>query len=309
MITAKDLVFDYPGKRALDNVSFTIPEHSITALVGPNGAGKTTLMRCLAALETPLYGSIELNSVDVLAEPRECHRQVGYLSDFFGLYDELSVEKCLRFVAACHHIQNIDEAIDEAITLLHLQDYVQTPAGALSRGYRQRLGMAQAIIHKPKVLILDEPASGLDPEARAELADLMLALQKTGVTTLVSSHILSELSEYSSHMLIIEQGRIVDNSPIAAEVSQSIRLRIAVASESTELQTLLEQESDFSIEVASDKEALGELNGDATAAAELLQRLIKAGLTVCEYEVVRPDMQDVYLQRVRQERENQGRSH
>lgn len=303
IINVDKLVFEYPGKLALDNVSFTIPEHSITALVGPNGAGKTTLMRCLAALESPLSGHISLSDVDVLEHPRECHRHIGYLSDFFGLYDELTVDQCLRFVAACHDMHPIDGAIDRAIEQLHLQDYRHARAGSLSRGYRQRLGIAQAVIHEPKVLILDEPASGLDPEARSELADLMLSLQKTGVTILVSSHILSELSEYSSHMLILEDGRIVDNSPIAENASQSIRLRIVLAKESAKLGTELEQLADFKLVFSSETEAHGDLDGDEIEAAALLQGLINKGLAVCEFEVLRPDMQQVYLERVRRERE------
>lgn len=305
IICVDNLVFEYPGKLALDDVSFRIPEHSITALVGPNGAGKTTLMRCLAALDIPLSGSISLGGIDVLAHPREGHRQIGYLSDFFGLYDALTVTQCLHFIAACHNIEDIDAAIDRAVTQLKLEDYRYAKAGSLSRGYRQRLGIAQAVIHQPRVLILDEPASGLDPEARSELAALMLALRETGVTVLVSSHILSELSEYSSHMLILEQGRIVDNSAIVEEAPKHVRLHIALAAENHELKNHLEQLAAFRLEASSHHEALGELTGDAQDAAALLQGLVTAGFSVCEFEVVRPDMQQVYLERVRREREKQ----
>ena len=176
LIQVSSLIFEYTGFRALNNVSFTIPSGSITALVGPNGAGKTTLLRCLSALEQPLNGSIIIDDIDVLEHPRLCHRKVGYLSDFFGLYERLTVRQCLHFVARAQGItpDACPEAIARVSRQLNIDDRLDVTPAELSRGLRQRVAIAQAIIHQPKVVLLDEPASGLDPEARHLLAELFL---------------------------------------------------------------------------------------------------------------------------------------
>ena len=176
MINVEQLIFEYPNLRALDEVSFHIPQGSITALVGPNGAGKSTLLRCMAGLDQPMSGNIRINDIDVLEHPRECHRIIGYLSDFFGLYDRLTVRQCLHYVARAQGIAEADcaAAIDKISSGLYINDRLDVLAGTLSRGLRQRVAIGQAIIHSPRVVLLDEPASGLDPEARHELAELFL---------------------------------------------------------------------------------------------------------------------------------------
>ncbi|MDD1606888.1 MAG: ABC transporter ATP-binding protein, partial [Methylococcaceae bacterium] len=216
MINVEQLIFEYPNLRALDEVSFHIPQGSITALVGPNGAGKTTLLRCMAALDQPMSGNIRIDGIDVLEHPRECHRIIGYLSDFFGLYDRLTVRQCLHYVARAQGIadEDCEAAIAKVSKGLYITDRLDVLAGTLSRGLRQRVAIAQAIIHSPRVVLLDEPASGLDPEARHELAELFLELQKQGMTLLVSSHILAELEAYSTDMLVLRQGRIIEQVAI-----------------------------------------------------------------------------------------------
>lgn len=223
MITVENLTFDYPGKRALQHVSFTINPGTITALVGPNGAGKSTLMRCLVALETPISGKIIVNELDVLETPREAHASMGYLPDFYGLYDDLTVEQCLLYHAMVQNIPKNDQksAVRKVAERMQIADQLFQEAGTLSRGQRQRLAIAQAIIHHPKVLILDEPASGLDPEARYHLSQLLVLLSEEGITLMVSSHILSELEDYCSHMIILREGRIVKHCAID-ETSKSM---------------------------------------------------------------------------------------
>jgi ABC-2 type transport system ATP-binding protein len=216
LISVKNLTFDYPGKRALQHVSFTIEAGSITALVGPNGAGKSTLMRCLAALDTPSSGSIHIASLDVLENPREAHALMGYLPDFFGLYEDLSVEQCLYYHAMVQNIPKQEQkaAVERVAQRMQIQDLLFQEAKTLSRGESQRLAIAQAIIHHPSVLILDEPASGLDPEARYHLSQLLVLLAQEGITMLVSSHILSELEDYCTHMLVLREGRVVKHCAI-----------------------------------------------------------------------------------------------
>jgi ABC-2 type transport system ATP-binding protein len=197
MIAVRGLVFDYPGIRALDDVSFSLEPETITALVGPNGAGKTTLLRCLAGLDMPFAGEVTVAGLDVRREPRQSHRHMGFLADNAGLYDDLTVEQCLRYRAAALGLpaSERDRAVQHAAQGLVIADRLHQKAGTLSRGLRQRLAIAETIVHHPQVLLLDEPASGLDPESRVGLADTLRRLKREGMTIIVSSHILSELED------------------------------------------------------------------------------------------------------------------
>ena len=189
MIEVRNLVYEYPTSRALDGVSLRIESGAITALVGPNGAGKSTLMRCMAALEAPYAGEVLIDGVDTRKAPREIHRKLAFLPDFFGLYDQLTVERCLIFAARAHGLggEQIGAAVRKAAIRVGLDDRMQARAAELSRGLRQRLAIAQAIVHEPKVILLDEPASGLDPDARRSLSALFLELKSAGMTLVVSS--------------------------------------------------------------------------------------------------------------------------
>jgi ABC-2 type transport system ATP-binding protein len=301
MISVSGLSFNYPGVRALDNVSFHLPAGSITALVGPNGAGKTTLLRCLAALEEPVAGAIEINSVDVLAEPRRCHRQLGYLSDFFGLYEQLTVRQCLLHAAAVNGVPPEDEATTavRAATRLGIADRLDVPARALSRGLRQRLGTAQAIVHEPKVLLLDEPASGLDPEARHSLAKLFLQLRNEGMTLLVSSHILAELEEYSTEMLVLRQGRIVSHDPVYREPvsGATVRLVVSLAHPVDGITATVQALTGVAdLLVADDGKLISFAFADDPGRQHaLLRELVGRGLPVCGFGAERRTMQDAYL--------------
>ncbi len=297
LITVENLIFEYTGFRALDNVTFSIPAGSITALVGPNGAGKTTLMRCLAGLEQPLNGAITIDEVDVLEQPRLCHRKVGYLSDFFGLYDRLTVEQCLHFVARAQGIEAEDcpAAIKLASQRLQITDRLQATPAQLSRGLRQRVAIAQAIIHQPKLVLLDEPASGLDPEARHALAELFLELQRQGMTLLVSSHILAELEAYSSHMLILREGKVVEQVTIAPHNALSKPFKMVLLQQVPDLQRLLANLPAMREVVIHDTQVHFQLTGDAQVQHELLKNLLALNVPVCEFSPVTTNLQDAYL--------------
>lgn len=300
MIHVSNLTFDYPGTRALDEVSFSIRAGSITALVGPNGAGKTTLLRCLAALEEPVGGSITMLGRDILADPRASHRQIGYLSDFFGLYEELTVEQCLRYAAMSHGIPEGQQAtlVPTVAGQLDLADRLALKAGTLSRGQRQRLAIAQAIIHAPKFLLLDEPASGLDPEARHSLALLFRRLQGEGMTLLVSSHILSELEEYSTDMLVLRSGRIIEHAPLATrEQSAVVELRLSVPYAG--LVALLADFSGIDLLRADDNGALFSCSADPGEHYLLLKELLTRGVPVCAFGEQKQNLQDAYLRTVK----------
>lgn len=301
VIDVRDLVYDYATSRALMGVSLTIEPGTITGLVGPNGAGKTTLLRCVAALETPFSGSVSVDGLSTTEHPREVHRRIGYLQDFFGLYDELTVRQCLRHHAMAHAVPAAEREtrIVETAQRLDLGDRLDQDAGKLSRGLRQRLAIAQAIIHHPKVLLLDEPASGLDPEARSGLSRLMVALRDEGITIVVSSHILAELEDYSTHMLVLRQGRITRHCPIGEADRQSTeRLRIMLSAPDDRIAAILaEMPGVGDVEVAADGARIA-FDGDAAMRHDLLRRLLEAGLPVCSFHPEFRSMQDVYLERM-----------
>lgn len=301
MIEVENLSFDYSGARALDQVSFTIDSGSITALVGPNGAGKTTLLRCLAALETPLAGKIKIANVDVDRNPRLIHSLASYLSDFFGLYDELTVKQNLQFFASsrqcpAHELENL---VQTTIKRLELTDYTQVEAGKLSRGLRQRLAIAQAIIGKPKVLLLDEPAAGLDPQARHHLSQLLISLQKEeGMTIIVSSHILAELEDYSTHMLVIDKGRIVKYCALKdyqPSQEKTILLTIALTQDPKAHLETIQMIANIKVESIQGNTLLVAFQGTVEDQHLLLKNLIEKQIPVYAIQSQKQSMQEVYF--------------
>jgi ABC-2 type transport system ATP-binding protein len=305
MIKVSHLNYEYPDKRALQDVSFHIPEGSITALVGPNGAGKTTLLRSLAALSKPLSGTIFIDGQDAIEEPREVHLRVGYLSDFFGLYDNLTVEQALQFVAYSRLDGDInyEEAVNRAILRSGVESFFQKKISALSRGMRQRVGIAQAIIHQPKVLLLDEPASGLDPEARHSLSKLLLELRDSGMTIIVSSHILAELEDYSTDMLVIEDGKVIEHRRLetgAAHLASTGFKIMAIRLEylPDNLQDILLQIAGIS-DISITNEAITfKLWEETTTRYQVLKKLIAAELPVNEFKENKANLQDEYIKTV-----------
>ena len=303
MIKISGLTFDYPGHRALHQVSLEVEAGSVTALVGSNGAGKTTLMRCIAGLETPLAGSISVAGMDVLEQPREVHRIMGYLSDFYGLYQALTVAQCFEYAAAAQGLPaaQIAQAIQTTARQLGLSDRLQQTCDKLSRGLRQRVAIGQAIIHGPKILLLDEPASGLDPEARASLAGLFRQLQASGMTLLVSSHILAELDEYSSHMLALREGRVLEYRALLHNGDQLMpqrSLRLMLAQPDARLQAQLAAEPALQVTASDERSAEFNFSGDEHAQAALLARLVGAGLPVCGFADQKENLQQSYLRSV-----------
>jgi len=298
MIQIRDLVFEYPGHRALHSVSLTIAQGAITALVGPNGAGKTTLLRCMAALETPYAGSVTIDGLDTREAPRAIHARLGYLPDFFGLYDALSVRRCLHYAARAHGIapNQAAGAAEAAAAKVGLADRMEQAAGALSRGLRQRLAIAQAIVHAPAVLLLDEPAAGLDPQARRDLSQLLLSLRDGGMSLVVSSHILAELEDYSDRMVIVNHGRIAGGQSIA--LKGSARLRIELAAPRGELKDFLVAQGAQIVEASADQ-ALVTISGGQSERAALLAALVRHDFAVSGFAEDARALEDVYFAQVK----------
>ena len=307
-IAVGGLSFEYPGIRALDDVSFEIAAGSVTALVGPNGAGKTTLLRCIAGLDRPMLGAVQVAGVDVLEEPRAAHRRIGFLSDSFGLYESLSVRRCFMHAAAANGVPQdaLAATVARVASRLEIADKLDVLAGELSRGQRQWVALGQAISHDPEVLLLDEPASGLDPEARASLAGLFKTLQGQGVTLLVSSHILAELDEYSTDMLVLRAGRVVEGRSLREKSAPVRRMRLALAAPIAGLRERLAAAGVAAIVDADEAGALLELAGGSEDRARLLAGLIASGLPVCAFAEEREDLQASYLRTVQEGSEAAG---
>jgi ABC-2 type transport system ATP-binding protein len=303
IVEVRDLTFDYPTKRALSDMTFSIAADDITAIVGPNGAGKTTLLKCLAGLEQPTAGTIRIDGVDVLGAPRDAHRRVGFLPDFFGLYDALTVRRCLDYAARARGVPNGERAarIAWAAEMLGLGDRMDQRALALSRGLRQRLAIAQTIIHRPPVLLLDEPAAGLDPEARTGLSDTFRLLRDEGHTLLVSSHILAELEDYSTHMLIVEDGRVISHTALGSSTETTERQRIRLRfSRPVAAELLAGLTPDLVIE--DSQNAIAGIDGGDDARLALLRRVLDRDLPLLGFAPEQKSLSRFYLDNVAADR-------
>ena len=311
-IAVEGIRYEYPGVRALNDVSFRIKRGGVTALVGPNGAGKTTLLRCIAGLDRPMLGTIELVGIDVLEEPRLAHEQIGYLSDFYGLYDALSVRHALAYAAGAHGVRDgdIDDTVTRTAEQLEISNLLERLCSELSRGQRQRVAIGQALVHTPQVLLLDEPAAGLDPEARHALARLFTRLREGGMTLVVSSHILAELDEYSTDMLVLRDGQVIEHRALAGAktnagttgvgegTGEARRIRIGFTHPVADIAARLAGIDGIKLLESSDSEALIALQGNADTQALLLRTLLERGLPVINFAAERENLHESYLRTV-----------
>jgi ABC-2 type transport system ATP-binding protein len=229
MIVTKSLTKYYGTLGAVVNLNLHIKQGEIFGFIGPNGAGKTTTMRVLATLLAPTSGTAFIDGLDVTKQGREVRRRIGYMPDFMGVYDDLKVFEYLEFFAAAYKIPlaRRQAIIDGVLELTDLAAKRPALVDSLSRGMQQRLQLARVLVHDPKVLILDEPASGLDPRARIEIRELLKELKRMGKTIMISSHILSELAELCDHFGIIERGRMVFDGTFA-EIRERLGLHTKV---------------------------------------------------------------------------------
>ncbi len=219
-IRARHLWHRYGSMEVLRDVTFDVHQGEIFGFIGPNGAGKTTTIRIMATLMEPMAGRVEIDGIDVTMEPEAVRKLVGYMPDHAGVYDRISVREYLEFFADAYRIPSLG-VVDAVLELTDIGSLQEQLVVTLSKGQKQRLQLARILLHDPKVLILDEPASDLDPRARIEIRDLLLDLQSLGKTILLSSHILSELSDVCTSIGIIERGSMVVAGPIG-EISDRL---------------------------------------------------------------------------------------
>ena len=282
LVEVQDLTFAYQGCLALKGASFTISQGTATALIGANGAGKTTLMRCLAGLATPLSGCVRVMGRDPATDPLFVRRMIGFLPDLLGLDERLTVRQCLRYQSAAHDPQGQEQSdsVQQTARDLGIDDLLDHKAGALSRGQAQKVAIGQVLIHRPPLLILDEPASGLDPEARFGLSHLIRQLCEEGSTILVSSHILGELEDYATAVLIIEKGRIIDQRSLSIDTVQEMTINLELAVPMADLAPFLEKYPGISEVEAKKSGASFIFAGDKQARSALLRALIEQGAEI-----------------------------
>jgi ABC-2 type transport system ATP-binding protein len=306
MIAVEDLTKMYGTRSALDHVSFEVPAREIFGFVGPNGAGKTTTLRILAALLEPTEGRAFIDGADVTKELDKIHSRIGYIPDFFGVYDQLTVTEYLDFYASCYRQpkERRRKIIEDLLALIGLTDRKDQPVDTLSRGLKQRLCLARALVHDPVVLLLDEPASGLDPRARVEMREILKELQGMGKTIIISSHILPELTELCTMIGIIDHGRMRATGPVRdviAQLTVGRRLRITVLDKKEEAVAILAPlPSVRHAELVNDA-IEAEYIGDESTASEILQALTGAGIRVSGFSQIEGGLEDAFLRATSEE--------
>ncbi len=225
MVEIFNLWVKYGPVEAVRGISFSIPRGGVFGFIGPNGAGKSSTIRVLATLQEPFAGSVKIDGIEVRTDPTRIRRKIGYLPDSVGLYEDLSVREYLHFFAAAYDLPeaNRGQLVEDLLALTDLTHKLDSQVIALSRGMQQRLGLARVLLHDPELLLLDEPASGLDPRARIEIREILKELARMGKTILISSHILHELSQLCSQIGILEAGQLVFEGPLS-EINRRLGL-------------------------------------------------------------------------------------
>jgi ABC-2 type transport system ATP-binding protein len=291
---------------AVSDLDLKIPSGALFGLIGPNGAGKTTTLRMLAGLLEPSSGEILINGQPVNHDWRELKRQIGYMPDFFGVYEDMLVWEYLDFFARCYGLPAVRrvQVTGELLELVDLSEKRNAYVHTLSRGMRQRLCLAHALVHDPQVLLLDEPASGLDPRARVEMRELLRELGSMGKTIILSSHILTELAELCDSIGIIEKGRLVASGSldeIRQHALQNRTLRLKVLSDPEQAQSILKNQPGVGQVYPANGHLEVEFLGDEEAAADLLAALVAGGARVASFSELASDLEEIFLQLTRGE--------
>ena len=300
MIAVEGLTKIYGHRRALDAVSFEVPKGEIFGFVGPNGAGKTTTLRILAALLDPTAGRAFIDGADVVQHPDRVHDRLGYMPDFFGVYDQLTAGEYLDFYAACYRQPKLRrrKIADDLLELVGLADRRDQSVDTLSRGMKQRLCLARSLVHDPAVLLLDEPASGLDPRARVEMREILKELQQMGKTIVISSHILPELTELCTMIGIIDHGQLRATGRVQDVIRQLTagrRLRITVLGQREEAIALLKGMAPVREVDVSNGSLEAAFEGDEATAAGILQALIAGGIKVSGFTQLEGGLEAAFL--------------
>jgi len=296
--------YDMPGGKAgklvaASSLDLRVAQGEIFGLIGPNGAGKTTTLKMICGLLAPTAGRVTVHGVDVERQPEEAQRHLGYLADFFSVYDDLTVWEYMDYFAHAYKMDPavIPSRVNEVIRQVGLEAKRDSFISGLSRGMKQRLGIARAIVHNPPLLVLDEPTSGLDPKARHELKQLLVEMNRAGTTLFITTHILSDVEEMCTSVAILEKGVLLRCGPLASVMQEARggrRIRVRLAAAGFALRDWLTAQPGVAGVHASPTEAQFILTGDDAHTAELLARLVAAGAPVCAVEDVSESLEQLY---------------
>jgi ABC-2 type transport system ATP-binding protein len=301
MLEVKNLRKEYGSLVAVKGISFTLAPGDIFGFIGSNGAGKTTTIRMISTLLEPTAGTAVINGADIRKHPMEVRRMIGYMPDFFGLYDDVKVWEYLDFFAAIYRVPQRQrmEVIDNVLELTDLTVKKDAFVQSLSRGMQQRLCLARCLVHDPALLLLDEPASGLDPRARAELKELIAELGRMGKIVIVSSHILPELADFCNTVGIIERGELLACGPVNQIVQGMQTTRVLEAKllhdAAGAARLLADMPHVVSAQATGEGEVKIDYTGDHEAQAELLAGMVKEGFKVIGFKEEQADLEDVFL--------------
>ncbi len=306
IITIQALSKHYGQLTALDNLTLDVEEGAVVGFIGPNGAGKTTTMRILTTLLRPSSGEASVAGYSVTEEPQGVRGSIGYMPDFFGVYEDMKVWEYLDFFAACYNVQETirPSMIGDLLDLVDLGHKRDELVENLSRGMKQRLCLARTLTHDPKVLILDEPASGLDPRARIEMRELLRELKNMGKTIFFSSHILSEIADVCTHIAILEAGRLVAYGDMD-EMKKQLRPHriyiVRILGDTRVIQeTLLQTDKVLGIGLLQETDPASnavrfEFTGDDREVSLLLAVLVEKEVPIISFAQESNDLEDVFM--------------
>lgn len=291
---------EYSSLVAVDDVSFEAEAGQVVGLIGPNGAGKTTLLRILATLLPPTDGTATICGADLRKAPLAIRRSIGYLPDFFNLYPDLTLRECLDFFARAYHVPagEVGGRVDAALTAVTLESKRDSLIRNLSRGMVQRLGLATLLVREPALLLLDEPASGLDPMARIQLRDILRRLSHEGKTIVISSHILAELSGFCTHIAIMNRGQLVmygSVEEIERQVAGQQAVVVKVLGDAAQAERILREIETVEAVAASDHTFTLTCGGGPEAVAEINRRLVAGGIGVVELARHKTSLEDLFM--------------
>jgi ABC-2 type transport system ATP-binding protein len=304
MIRVQGLTKDYGSRRAIDGLTFNVEQGEIIGFLGPNGAGKTTTMRILTAYMPPTEGQAIVAGYDVVEDSLEVRRRVGYLPETVPLYPDMTVFDYLKFMADLRHLPNAEERVDEVVEMVGLGERINSYIGTLSKGMRQRVGLAQALLHRPQVLILDEPTIGLDPAQVVEVRNLIREIGKER-TVMLSTHILSEAQQLCDRVLIINKGKIVaEDTPanLQLRLSGGERMLVRVREEAEEAAQVLHKVKGVqAIQAFPDGRIEFNFPPGQDVRAEVARALVQNGYDLLELRPLQMSLEEIFLELTRSE--------
>jgi ABC-2 type transport system ATP-binding protein len=300
MLSIKNLNKKYGKFLAVSNLNLEVPEGEIFGFVGPNGAGKTTTMKIICGLLRATTGEIALDGVDVIKHSKRIKEKIGYMPDFFGVYDDLKVSEYLEFYASIYNIKGLarKKITDDLLELVDLSHKREAYVDSLSRGMKQRLCLARSLVHNPRLLVLDEPASGMDPRARVEMKEILKNLKGMGKTIIISSHILPELAELCTSIGIIDKGRIVISGSVE-EIMQQVYskkvVKLKVRDKIDDALMILKEYPFIDKLVTGADTIQAGFEGDDEDMSRVLSALVTRGIPVVSFAQLDGNLEDVFM--------------